>query len=444
MQKWKKYILASDIVSLYLALVLALIVRGMVHSNAIQNEAVWLAAHIFIFLPSVLFSILSLYIAGLYDPKIIYDRSKTVVLLFYAQFATAIFTIISFYVFRTELTPKLTLFFYIIISIIILTISRSIIFNSLQKTKKPKGILLTLNNSLLEKVNVNFGPYVLEVSKNTPDPSLKKEGSSAQVQAVVYDEKLLNVDLNLYLEKLKQAGVSVYSYNQYYEFLHKKVDLENIYTDDLIRELGERKESRGHFIVRRFLDIFLALIIYPIYLLSLPFIYLGIYLQDNGGIYSRQDRIGFLGNRVWIWKIRTMTHTDTGGVLLDANKKIESNKLGNKYTKFGMFLRKSRIDELPQCINLLNGEISFIGPRSLVSGVYNDISEKIPNYNLRILVPQGLTGWAQVHMNYQPKTFEEELEKFAYDLYYVKHRSLFLDFSIILKTIKTVLSREGA
>ena len=185
MQKWKKYILASDIVSLYLALVLALIVRGMVHSNAIQNEAVWLAAHIFIFLPSVLFSILSLYIAGLYDPKIIYDRSKTVVLLFYAQFATAIFTIISFYVFRTELTPKLTLFFYIIISIIILTISRSIIFNSLQKTKKPKGILLTLNNSLLEKVNVSFGPYSLEQT-TSPDLSLQRRG---EVQSANYREK---------------------------------------------------------------------------------------------------------------------------------------------------------------------------------------------------------------------------------------------------------------
>ena len=261
---------------------------------------------------------------------------------------------------------------------------------------------------------------------------------------LIYDEKLLNGDLNLYLEKLKHDGVSVYSYNQYYEFLHKKVDLDNIYVEDLIRELGERKESRGHFILRRFLDITLALIIYPIYLLSLPFIYLGIYLQDKGEIYSKQSRVGFLGKNIWLWKIRTMTHTDTGALRTDEQEKKEGNKLGNKYTKLGMFLRKSRIDELPQCINLFQGDVSFIGPRALVQGVFEELKLKIPNFQLRLLAPQGLTGWAQVHMNYQPKTFEEELEKFAYDLYYVKHRSLFLDFSIILKTIKTVLSREGA
>jgi lipopolysaccharide/colanic/teichoic acid biosynthesis glycosyltransferase len=459
MQSWKKYIFASDVVSLYLALVLALLARGAIHQNAIQDDSVWIAAHLFIFLPSVIFSVISLYIAGLYDAKIIYDRSKTIVLLFYAQFASAIFSVISFYVLKTELTPKLTLFFFVIISILILSITRGIIYTSISKQKKPKAIFLSERNNLLNNLNTHWAPYSLElialrelgplikgpaneVTKLTP--SKFQGGFLNGVSAVVYDEQLLNPSLILDLENLKQRNISTYSYNQYYEFLHKKVDLENIFIDDLMRELGERKETRAHFLVRRTLDILLALTIYPIYLLSLPFVYLGIYLQDKGEIYSKQSRIGLLGRPIWIWKIRTMTHTDQGGVLMDANKKVIENQSGNRYTKFGMFLRKSRIDELPQCINLLWGDVSFIGPRSLVLGVFNDIKNKIPNFALRLLAPQGLTGWAQVHMHYQPKTFEEELEKFAYDLYYIKHRSLFLDFSVILKTIKTVLSREGA
>lgn len=451
MQSWKKYIFASDIISLYLALVLALLVRGAIHQNAVQDESVWLAAHVFIFLPSVIFSVLSLYVAGLYDAKVIYDRTKTIALLFYAQFASAIFSVLSFYVLKTELTPKLTLFIFVIISILILSITRGIIYRSISKQKKPKAIFLSERNNLLNNLSINWGPYIVEqIALREFGPlikglanEMKTGGFLNGMSAVIYDEKLLNSNLILELESLKQKNISVYSYNQYYEFLHKKVDLENVYLDDLVRELGERRETRAHFLVRRTLDIILSLIIYPIYLFSLFFVRLGIFLQDRGEIYSKQNRIGYLGKHIWLWKIRTMTHTDSGTLRTDAEK-LAGNNMGNRYTKFGMFLRKTRIDELPQCINLLKGDVSFIGPRALVAGVFNEMKAKIPNFELRLLAPQGLTGWAQVHMNYQPKTFEEELEKFAFDLYYIKHRSLFLDFSIILKTIKTVLSREGA
>ncbi len=434
MQKWKKYILASDVLSLYLALVLALIVRGAIHTNAIQDDSVWLAAHIFIFLPSVLFSILALYVAGLYDAKVIYDRTKTIALLFYAQFASAIFSVISFYVLRTELTPKLTLFFFVIISIFILSLTRGIIYRSISKLKKPLAQLLTTRKELLNNVNVSWGPYNVEICDEVKSTR----------SCLIYDEKLINTELIIALEALKQKNISIYSYNQYFEFLHKKVDTENIFLDDLMRELGERRETRAHFLVRRTLDIILSLIIYPIYLFALPFARIGLYLQDKGDLYTRQDRVGHLGKQVWLYKFRTMMFTENGGVMDSAKEKLERNKLGNRYTKVGVFLRKSRIDELPQCYNLLRGDVSFIGPRALISGVVKDLKSKIPNFELRLLAPQGLTGWAQVHMNYQPKTYEEELEKFAFDLYYIKHRSLFLDFSIILKTIKTVLSREGA
>jgi lipopolysaccharide/colanic/teichoic acid biosynthesis glycosyltransferase len=262
--------------------------------------------------------------------------------------------------------------------------------------------------------------------------------------AVVYDEKILCTDYNLLLEKLKLSGVSVYSYNQYFEFIYKKVDLENIYLEDLMRQIGERKETGGHFLFRRFLDILCAVAIYPIYLFFKPLVYLAIYFQDRKALFTKQDRVGLLGAAVWLYKFRTMTDTDSGGIVADDANKNTATKHGNVVTPLGKVLRKTRIDELPQCYNLLRGDISMIGPRADIIGVYKDMCQHIENYSLRLLVPQGLTGWAQTHMNFPPRTHEEHKERLKYDLYYIKYRSLFLDIAIILKTIKTVLSREGA
>lgn len=442
MQKWKKYILATDIVSLYLALILAIIVRGIIHIHANQTEAVWFAAHTFIFLPSFVFSLIALYIAGLYDAKIIFDRAKVLALLLYTQIGTAAFSVISFYVLRTDLTPKLTIFFYVIFSILFLSITRSYLVHKLQKLPKSKAVFFGKNKSLLEKIDLIYAPFNFEILDDKNDIETKM--LTEKVNYMVYDEKNLNVENSLFIEKMKQNNVLVFSYNQYYEFLHKKVDFENIFLDDLIRQVAESKETIPHYLFRRFIDIGISIIIFPFYFLSLPFIYIGIYLQDKGQLFSIQKRISFLGKVVWIYKIRTMTNTDLGGIVNDDENKNEVSKHGNTVTEFGKFLRKTRLDELPQCINLFKGDISLIGPRADIIGVHEDMSAHILNYKLRLLAPQGLTGWAQVHMNFPPRTHAEHRERLAYELYYIRYRSVLLDIAIILKTIKTLLSREGA
>jgi lipopolysaccharide/colanic/teichoic acid biosynthesis glycosyltransferase len=441
MQKWKKYILAADIVSLYLALVIAIIVRGIVHTHAQQTEAVWFAAHTLIFLPSFLFSLLALYIAGLYDAKILFDRAKTLALLIYAQLATAIFSVISFYVLRTDLTPKLTLFFYVIFAILLLSFSRSYFVNKLHNLPKLKAFFFGKNEKKLDKIVTNYAPlsFIFITNKQEIEENLHRK-----INYLVYDEHILDTENVLFIEKLKNSGMSVFSYNQYYEFLHKKIDFENLFLEDLIRQFSESKESIAHYLFRRFIDIFVAIIIFPFYFLSLPFVYIAILLQDNGKIFSVQDRVSFLGKRVWVYKYRTMTSTDVGGIVADNSEKNNVTKHGNVVTQLGKFLRKTRIDELPQCINLFNGDISLIGPRADIIGVHEDMNINVANYKLRLLVPQGLTGWAQVHMNFPPRTHEEHKERLAYELYYIRNRSVLLDVAIILKTIKTLISREGA
>lgn len=440
MHKWKKYIFISDILSLYLALVLAVIVRGLIHVNAQQTEAVWISAHTIIFLPALCFSLLALYIAGLYDPKIIYDRVKTLALLLYTQFATAVFSILSFYVLKTNLTPKLTIFFYVIFSVTLISLSRSYVFYSIQKLNKAKAIFFGKNKSLLNNLNVNYAPFTFTYveSKEEVESELAKK-----INYVVYEESILDLANVLFIESLKSKDYSVFSYNQYYEFLFRKVDFDNLYFEDLMRNISESRETVAHFLFRRFLDVFVAIIILPFYIFSLPFVWIGIYLQDRGSILSVQERVSFLGRLVFIYKIRTMTDTDVGGVVLDNKDKNEKSKFGNTVTPFGKFLRKTRIDELPQCINLLKGDISLIGPRADIIGVFQDMKDKIANYKLRLLVAQGLTGWAQVHQPTPPRTEEEYKERLTYELYYIRNKSILLDISIILKTIKTIISRTG-
>ena len=114
-----------------------------------------------------------------------------------------------------------------------------------------------------------------------------------------------------------------------------------------------------------------------------------------------------------------------------------------RITKLGNFLRKTRLDELPQTINIIKGEMSFIGPRPERPELADKLEESIPFYNTRLIVKPGLTGWDQVSGEYHSPSYEDTLKKLQNDLFYIKNRSLFLDFVIFLKTIATVFGRGG-
>ena len=157
-----------------------------------------------------------------------------------------------------------------------------------------------------------------------------------------------------------------------------------------------------------------------------------------------QDRIGHYNKPVKVFKIRTMTVNDAGsGTWL-----AEDEHKQNVVTKVGAVLRKTSIDELPQAVNILMGDMSMIGPRNDIQGLGNRLAEQIPYYNIRNFVKPGVTGWAQTNQHYMgdnisPQSLEETRIRLAYDLYYVKNRSIILDFEIALRTIKTLLSRFG-
>jgi lipopolysaccharide/colanic/teichoic acid biosynthesis glycosyltransferase len=168
--------------------------------------------------------------------------------------------------------------------------------------------------------------------------------------------------------------------------------------------------------------------------LATPFLGAIILLESGWPVFYYQSRLGKNGREYKIIKFRTMreAYDETGRPLPDKDR----------MTRVGWFLRKTHIDEVPQVVNIMRGEMSLVGPRAEISQLVNDLQAKVPFYRARLLVKPGLTGWAQVNYGYA-STVEETAVKLEYDLYYIKHRNLVLDFIIMLRTVGTVVGFRG-
>jgi lipopolysaccharide/colanic/teichoic acid biosynthesis glycosyltransferase len=171
-------------------------------------------------------------------------------------------------------------------------------------------------------------------------------------------------------------------------------------------------------------------------LIIFPLILIGNLFGNRGKLFYIQERVGKNGKIFNIIKYRTMVKNaeEEGAVFATTND--------SRVTPFGKIMRKSRMDEIPQFINILKGDMAVIGPRPERPIFVNEIAEVMPFYETRHVIKPGLTGWAQVNYSYG-ETIDDSLIKLQYDLYYIKHRSIFLDVNIIFKTLSTVLLYRG-
>ncbi len=186
---------------------------------------------------------------------------------------------------------------------------------------------------------------------------------------------------------------------------------------------------------KRAYDIILALSILFLTAPFWPLIALAIKLNSPGPVFFTQARAGEGGRLFKIIKFRTMTTAN--------NDFTPTKKNDARITRVGAFLRRTRIDEIPQVLNILAGEMSFVGPRPERPELIKNLETQIPFYRERMLVKPGLTGWDQISGEYHSPSLEDTIKKLQYDLFYIKNRSLYLDLSIILKTIRIMLSRSG-
>lgn len=235
-----------------------------------------------------------------------------------------------------------------------------------------------------------------------------------------------------------EQGIEVTRMPLVYEELLGRVPIHHLQADWLLRSfIDEARVSTFYEWAKRGLDILGGLLGTLGTLLLLPFVGLAIYLESGRPIFFLQERAGRGGRPFRIIKFRTMR---------PAPPEEEQGKWADddahRITRVGAFLRRTHLDEFPQFINVLRGEMSLVGPRPEQPSLVAELEKQIPFYRARLLVKPGVTGWAQINYGYVATVYETEI-KLEYDLYYIKHRSLLFDLSIILRTVGAVLGGRG-
>ncbi len=237
-----------------------------------------------------------------------------------------------------------------------------------------------------------------------------------------------------------EHGITVVPMPLVYEGITGRVPVEHVNNDWAVVLLPIKNGDSAfdpYPAFKRVLDIVFSLVGLVLFALMLPFIALIQRLDSRGSVFYAQDRVGRNGCIFRVYKLRSMipdAEAETGAVF--------ASKDDPRVTHVGRFFRKTRLDEVPQLINVLRGDMSMIGPRPERPEHVIRLQEKIPFYRTRLIVRPGLTGWAQVRYDYG-LTDEDALVKLQYDLYYIRHQSLILDINIMLRTVGKVLSMSG-
>ena len=240
------------------------------------------------------------------------------------------------------------------------------------------------------------------------------------------------------LIEAEENGVDVTTMPFVYESLLRRVPIFYLQSDWLLRSFIDQAHTDNFFeVTKRFIDIVGAIVGLTVMLAISPFVVIPLLIDDGLPIFFKQERLGKNGNHFQIVKFRTM-HKDAEG---DGIPRMASEN-DERVTRLGKFMRKSHIDELPQFINVLRGEMSLVGPRAERPEFVELLQKQIPFYRARLFVKPGLGGWAQINQNYAA-TIEESGIKLEYDLYYIKQRNILLDFLIILRTLGQVIGLRG-
>ncbi len=424
----------------WLSLFLALFARR----SDIFNFAYFYAhVHTFIFVYIVF--ILSIFISGLYDMPEFISKVQKLKLLFYTSIASFIFGALSFYLMPSDYTPKFVLLFQSCIAFILIAFWRMFSEKIFKNKNKTKALLM--DNSLdAEDLfhHINENDYSVFFIENI-DPKLLSVSFTDTLKGVIQRDgiELIVADLTepnmqnllpiIYELNTRNSKIKIESTRNFYQYVYKKMPLKTVGYHWFFESVT--LEAKVYNFVKRVIDIVVSVPILIIWAFLHPWVARKIKQEDGGEIYSVQERLGKHAKKILIKKYRTMSFTDSG--------MWPGEHEENKITEIGQFLRKTRIDELPQIFSVLKGDLTLIGPRTDLSKLGEKLAEDIDYYNLRYSVTPGLSGWAQTMMHKPPSSLEESIERLRYDLYYVKNRSLALDFVIGLKTIKTILSREG-
>ncbi|KAA5822424.1 exopolysaccharide biosynthesis polyprenyl glycosylphosphotransferase [Algibacter amylolyticus] len=276
-----------------------------------------------------------------------------------------------------------------------------------------------------------------------------KEYLPSQIREVINQQKISEIVVASYnsenitsevyytLIKLLEEGFPINEYTQVYEDMTNRVPVQFVGKDFYkYFPFSRSNQNKLYLFFHRLFDILIAIIGILIGTAVLPIILIGNLLGNRGPLFYSQDRIGKNGKIFKIIKFRTMIKN------AEKSGAVWAKKGDSRITPFGKFMRHSRLDEFPQFINILKGEMSLIGPRPERPFFVKELAQMLPFYETRHIVKPGLTGWAQVKTRYGA-SIDDSLLKLQYDLYYIKHRGFFIDMNIVIKTLSTMIFFRG-
>lgn len=395
------------------------------------------------------------YINNLYDPATLrnnaYFYSRLMVSNMIAgAVATTFFYLIPFF----QITPKTNLFIFIGIFTTVILAIRSL-FNGTIETRFKKHVAivgasaqaLELARHLRNNPQLGFRlMYVVDIRESLEAPQdvpvrsirdLESDIRGQRLEAVIVSPETYQVqEVVDFLFKSLEHRVNFYNLASFYEKVTGKVPLGAINQIWFLENITE-ETRKAYELMKRAFDIVLAAFLGIVFLVFLPFIALAIKLTSAGPVFYRQKRLGRAGRLFEMIKLRTMYS--------DAEKMsgaVWASENDPRITPIGRFLRKTRLDEVPQVWNILKGDMSFVGPRSERPEFSQMLTKEVPFYEERYLIKPGATGWAQLQKSYY-SSVTDTAEKLQYDLYYIKNRSLILDVGILLKTLNLIIRGGG-
>ena len=397
------------------------------------------------------------YISGLYDTRETKNDISFYMLVFRTMLINALIGVIYFYVFSERIftiKPQVVFLVYIGIFSLAFLLWRRLYNLFIAREQFLRNVIFIGSGEDIEVLFTELArrPYLgyrvvefvrVRGNNNTlPTPELEtldlhKLLLDRKIDIVVTSPELHGqpkiveqIYRNLFL------GIAYFDLPTFYEKILGRIPVATIGQLWFLENLTEN-DKKFYELFKRFGDLIFTLLLGAVGAILTPFIALAILLDFPGPVLFRQSRVGQGGRLFLAMKFRSMI--------------MDSEKNGPQWTKaddprvtrVGRVLRKLKLDEIPQLINILRGEMSFIGPRPEQPEFVDSRIKKVPYYNERHLVKPGLTGWAQINAPFTSASEEDTLSKLQYDLYYIKNRSMLLDLGILLKTINIVLTRQG-
>ncbi len=442
--------LLGDLCLFYISLLITLLIRYQTGFD----EGIW-DLHWPIFSGLLVLWLIIFYSFNLYELTFSKRNFDFLNNYFKATILNTALGIIYFYILspKTDISPKTNLIILVVIFSVFYLVWHKLLSKLTKNEKFYQNLLFIGYQPLIKELlpkstsNRRFG-FIFKglVADNETsdlrDLKLKKYDIS-QLNKVIKNEKIDLLVINepdnqKIINLLFQAiplRVNFISLTNFYERITNRIPLKNISRGWFLENFSEGNKSFFEFF-KRFIDLSFSIIFGVISFFLIPFIIIFIKSDSKGKIIFKQKRVGKDGKTFMAMKFRSMYEN------AEKNGAVWAKQDDPRITKIGKFLRKTRLDEIPQLWNILKGEMSFVGPRPERPEFIAKLKVEIPFYNERLLVKPGLTGWAQINFPYADSV-ESTLKKLQYDLYYIKHRSLILDLSIILKTLNIILKRGG-